>query len=171
VWYHGRSVVFRSIRALHVAEAKWEEGLLSADRNWTRYASRCCSTHAPSARLPVRDCLNQLRNAHIRNNSWGVRAPLIDYLKLSDLRKSYIGYEICIEFFFPTTTFVRNNFLSDEYLTSYAGDWLRLQAGRSWVRFPMRSLHFLIDLILPAALWSSVDSACNRNEYQEFSWG
>jgi hypothetical protein len=29
-----------------------------------------------------------------------------------------------------------------------------LQAGRSWVRFLMRSLYFSIDLILPAALWS-----------------
>jgi hypothetical protein len=29
-----------------------------------------------------------------------------------------------------------------------------LQAGRSQVRFPMRSLDFPIDLNLPAALWS-----------------
>jgi hypothetical protein len=28
-----------------------------------------------------------------------------------------------------------------------------LHAGRSWIRFPMRSLDFSIDLILPAALW------------------
>jgi hypothetical protein len=28
-----------------------------------------------------------------------------------------------------------------------------LQTRRSRVRFPMRSLNFLIDLILPAALW------------------
>ena len=28
-----------------------------------------------------------------------------------------------------------------------------LQAGRSRVRFPMRSLEFFIELILPAALW------------------
>jgi hypothetical protein len=30
-----------------------------------------------------------------------------------------------------------------------------LQAGRSWIRFLMRSLYILIDLILPAALWPS----------------
>jgi hypothetical protein len=28
-----------------------------------------------------------------------------------------------------------------------------LQAGRSRVRFPMRSLDFSVDVILPAALW------------------
>jgi len=29
-----------------------------------------------------------------------------------------------------------------------------LQSVRSWVRFPMRSLGFAIDLILPTVLWS-----------------
>jgi hypothetical protein len=41
-----------------------------------------------------------------------------------------------------------------------------LQAERSRVRFPMRSLDFSIDLILPR-----VDSASNRNEYQEIFLG
>jgi hypothetical protein len=41
-----------------------------------------------------------------------------------------------------------------------------LQARKSRVRFPMRSLDFSIDLIVPG-----VDSASNSNEYQESSWG
>jgi hypothetical protein len=40
-----------------------------------------------------------------------------------------------------------------------------LQDGKSRIRFPMKSLDFAIDLIL------SVDSASNRNEYQEYFWG
>jgi len=32
----------------------------------------------------------------------------------------------------------------------------------------MLSLEFFIDIILPASLWPGVDSASNRNEYQEY---
>jgi hypothetical protein len=46
-----------------------------------------------------------------------------------------------------------------------------LQAGRSQLRFPMRSLDFSIDLIFPAAYGPEVDSASNRNEYHESSLG
>jgi hypothetical protein len=47
-----------------------------------------------------------------------------------------------------------------------------LQAGRSRVRVPMKSLDFSIDLILPRHNYGpGVDSASNRNEYQESFWG
>jgi hypothetical protein len=46
-----------------------------------------------------------------------------------------------------------------------------LQADRSRVRFPFRSLDFLIDLILPAAYDLGFDSVYNRNEDQEPSKG
>jgi hypothetical protein len=46
-----------------------------------------------------------------------------------------------------------------------------LQAGRSRVRFPMRSLDFSIGLIVPAALWPGVNTASDRKEYQESSCG
>jgi len=36
---------------------------------------------------------------------------------------------------------------------------------------PMMSLEFLIDIILPAALWLWGYSASNRNEYKEYFLG
>jgi hypothetical protein len=43
-----------------------------------------------------------------------------------------------------------------------------LQTGRSRVRFPMVSLEFFIDIILPAHYGPGVDSTSNRNWYQEY---
>jgi hypothetical protein len=43
-----------------------------------------------------------------------------------------------------------------------------LQAGRSWIRIPIGSLNFSIDLILHYG--PGVDSASKRNEYQVYSW-
>jgi hypothetical protein len=44
-----------------------------------------------------------------------------------------------------------------------------LQAGRSWVRFPMRSMDFSNDLFLQPHYGPGVDLASNRNEFQESS--
>jgi hypothetical protein len=46
-----------------------------------------------------------------------------------------------------------------------------LQAGRSQVRFPMVSLDIFIDIILQAHYGPGVDSASDRNEYQEYILG
>jgi hypothetical protein len=46
-----------------------------------------------------------------------------------------------------------------------------LQGGKSRVQFPTTSLDFSIGLNLPTVLGPGVDSATNRNEYHEFSWG
>jgi hypothetical protein len=54
---------------------------------------------------------------------------------------------------------------------SVVGWGTMLQAGRSRVRFPMRSLDFSIYLTFqPPQYVPGVDSVSNRNEYQEFSW-
>jgi len=45
---------------------------------------------------------------------------------------------------------------------------LRYKPGRSRVRFPMVSLGFFIYIILRSHYGSGVDSASNRNEYQEY---
>ena len=46
-----------------------------------------------------------------------------------------------------------------------------LQAGRTRVRFPMLSLEFFIQIILPAVLCPWGYSAFNRNEYQKYFLG
>jgi hypothetical protein len=48
---------------------------------------------------------------------------------------------------------------------SILGSGTVLQAGRSQVRNPMRSINVLIYLILPTVLGPGVYSASNRNEY------
>jgi hypothetical protein len=49
----------------------------------------------------------------------------------------------------------------------HSGWGTALETGRSQDRFPMVSLEFFIDRILPA----TIHSASNRNEYQEYFLG
>jgi len=44
-----------------------------------------------------------------------------------------------------------------------------LQFGRSWVRLPMLSLEFLIDIILPTALW--LTQLLTEMNTRNISWG
>ena len=53
----------------------------------------------------------------------------------------------------------------------FSGQGTTLQTDRSWARFPMVSLEFFSDIILPVALWPWVDSASNRNYYQVYFLG
>jgi len=54
---------------------------------------------------------------------------------------------------------------------SAVGRGTALQVGRSWVRFLLVSLEFFIDVILRPHYGPGVDSASNRNEYQEYFLG
>ena len=50
--------------------------------------------------------------------------------------------------------------------------WLRLQAGRSWVRFPMVSLEFFVDIFLLAVLWPrGLTQPLTEMSTRNISWG
>jgi len=62
---------------------------------------------------------------------------------------------------------IQNNYIS--YLR-YMGT--ALQAGRSRVRFPIVSLEFFIDIILPAALWTwGSTQPLTEMSTRNISWG
>ena len=48
---------------------------------------------------------------------------------------------------------------------------MALQTGRSQVRFPVGLLEFFMNLILPPHHGPGVDSASERNEYEEYLRG
>jgi hypothetical protein len=79
-------------------------------------------------------------------------------------------------FGFPTVEVTPERIMKDyrgsiEVRGGAVGWCTTLQAGRSRVRFSMVSSEFFVDIILPAALWPGVESACNRNEYQKYFLG
>jgi hypothetical protein len=58
-----------------------------------------------------------------------------------------------------------------EARSSITGWGTVLQAGSLWVQFLMKSLDSFNWSNRSAALWPGVDSASNKNRYQESSWG
>jgi hypothetical protein len=92
-------------------------------------------------------------------------------------KKSSVSVDYCT-LLFPSTFLSVLFFLSfifyfsSSFIFGARGSALRcctmIPAGKWRVRFPMRTLDFSIDLILPGP---EVDSPSNRNEYQESSWG
>ena len=71
-------------------------------------------------------------------------------------------------------SFMYNSFLYSVTMgtrSSAVGWGTELHAGRSWVKFPIVSLEFCSDMILPARVWPRIDSASNRNGYQEYFLG
>jgi hypothetical protein len=54
---------------------------------------------------------------------------------------------------------------------SVVGWGTKLQVGRSWVKVPIRSLDFFPEWRNHSRYGPGVDSASNRNEYQEYFWG
>ena len=75
-----------------------------------------------------------------------------------------VFHSITFSVMLPPTTVRKTEFHKDA--TEVRGDVVELHARRSRVRFPMRSLGFLIALILPVALWPLDDSASNKTQHQ-----
>jgi hypothetical protein len=79
--------------------------------------------------------------------------------------------------FLGNTDFLNNLCICTGLLSFYGahggalGWGTALEPGRSQVRYLTVSLEFLIYVILPAALWPWVNSASNKDEYRETSWG
>jgi hypothetical protein len=113
----------------------------------------------------------------VRKSSWHFATTLPSYGEEFDLNPTsgsnflHPKPEDALRRCNKTPTYYTNNNNNNGPHGSVVGWGTMLQDWRSQVQFPMRSLDFSIDLILPAALWPGVDSTFNRNEYQETSWG
>jgi hypothetical protein len=82
--------------------------------------------------------------------------PSTDGPFFTSVLRKYIGFYFSFQSE-PACSTVKVRVLplhADCYSIGAAGQGIALKAGRSRVRFPMVSLEFFIDIILPAALWT-----------------
>jgi hypothetical protein len=96
----------------------------------------------------------------VQNYSYGILRCVLHSSDSRSLRGDRVGGD---EMFSPdvgpvstddaVSCLSRQNFSQPVARGSVVGSGAMVQAGRSQVRFPMRSLDFSVNLILPAALW------------------
>jgi hypothetical protein len=150
---------------LHAASMRSANNVYCVVRNMSR-----------NGRMSAQGSRSLLYRQNERNKESNRKAmKLRETLHLPSTRKAWGRYIVRIDgCAYETIQSIpnpRNNSFSSYLTRLFCGteprwrSWLRLQTGRSGVRFPMVSLGFFIGIIL----W--VASAFNGNEYQEYFLG
>jgi hypothetical protein len=120
------------------------------ETSWKRWFPKWCSSVGsyPSASFPCHTLIERISSSRPTRLALVLQCSLVCRLLIWGHFTCPVQLSLC-----PQTS----SFLIVPHQTcacSCVVSWgTMLQAGRSRVRFPMRSLDFLIDPILPAALW------------------